>query len=156
TATVATTATVNSAYPIELVGLQGRPVLVAGAGRTAAAKIGGLLAAGARIHVIAPEISEDMTRWFFELERIERRRVRAEDVVDKALVIAATSDKNANRMLVKVARKIGVLVSAADDPESSDFLAPAVVRRGPVHFAIGTSGASPLLAAQLRRVLEAA
>jgi uroporphyrin-III C-methyltransferase/precorrin-2 dehydrogenase/sirohydrochlorin ferrochelatase len=143
-------------YPIELVGLCGRPVLIAGAGKSAAVKVPALIAAGAKVHVVAPEISEEMTRWFFEIERIERRRVRAHDVLGKALVIAATNDRDTNKMLVGEARTQGVLASAVDDLLVSDFFSPAIVRRGPVHFAIGTSGTSPLLAGQLRRVLDVA
>lgn len=143
-------------YPIQLVKLERKRVLVAGAGTVAAGKIQGLLEVGARIHVVAPEIGEAFAPWLPRLDRFDRRAARPEDVDGAALVIAATSDRRTNRMLAEAAEARGLLVNAVDDPEACTFYAPAVVRRGPVTIAISTDGASPLLAAQLRRVLEAA
>lgn len=44
-------------YPLSL-DLSGRAVLVVGAGRVAARKVGPLLAAGAQVTVVAPDVSE--------------------------------------------------------------------------------------------------
>jgi precorrin-2 dehydrogenase/sirohydrochlorin ferrochelatase len=48
-----------------------------------------------------------------------------------------------------------VWLNVVDVPESSTFFAPAVVARGDLQIAVGTGGASPGLAARLRRDLEA-
>jgi precorrin-2 dehydrogenase/sirohydrochlorin ferrochelatase len=42
----------------------------------------------------------------------------------------------------------------ADQPELCSFIAPAVISRGALKIAISTGGASPALAARLRRELE--
>ena len=47
-------------YPIQLVGLEGRRVLLAGGGKVAAEKIVPLIHAGAHVHLVSPEISEDI------------------------------------------------------------------------------------------------
>ena len=52
------------------------------------------------------------------------------------------------------ARRAGVLVSVVDAPRESDFIVPAVVRRGDLLIAISTSGRSPALAGHLRREME--
>ncbi|HET9949610.1 MAG TPA: uroporphyrinogen-III C-methyltransferase [Longimicrobiales bacterium] len=143
-------------YPIHLMGLEGRRVLLAGAGRVAAEKIVPLLHAGARVHLVAPEVSPEMAAWLPEVWRFDRRKVRDEDVAGAKVVVAATNDAAANRRIVEVARAQGILAQAADDKPYCDFYSPAVVRRGPVVLTISTDGGSPLLAAQLRRLLEAA
>jgi uroporphyrin-III C-methyltransferase/precorrin-2 dehydrogenase/sirohydrochlorin ferrochelatase len=48
-----------------------------------------------------------------------------------------------------------VLLNVVDVAPSCDWIAPAVVRRGPLQVAISTSGESPFLAAALRTRLEA-
>lgn len=143
-------------YPIQLVGLEGRRVLLAGGGPVAAEKIVPLLHAGARVHLVTPEISVEMEPWLGDVWRLERRPVRDEDVVGAKVVLAATDDPAVNRRLVDAARAHGILAQAADDKPYCDFYSPAVVRRGAVVMTISTDGGSPLLAGQLRRLLEAA
>ncbi len=53
------------------------------------------------------------------------------------------------------ARAAGALVNVVDRPELCDFNTPAIVDRGAVVAAIATGGAAPLLAAELRRDIEA-
>jgi precorrin-2 dehydrogenase / sirohydrochlorin ferrochelatase len=52
------------------------------------------------------------------------------------------------------ARRAGLWVSIVDDPETSDFVVPAVVRRGDFLLVISSGGASPALVAHLRRELD--
>ena len=143
-------------YPIQMVGLKGRRVLVVGGGKVAADKIAPLIHAGARVHLVALEISDDMQPWLPHVWKVERRRARLDDVEGARVVVAATDDLFTNRSLAVAAREHGILVNAADDPDYCDFYSPAVIRRGPVVITISTDGGSPLLAAQLRRLLEAA
>ncbi len=53
------------------------------------------------------------------------------------------------------ARVAGALVNVVDRPELCDFNTPAIVDRGAVVAAVATGGAAPLLAAELRREIEA-
>lgn len=142
-------------YPVQLAHLEGRRVLVAGGGPVAAGKLEGLLEAGVSVHLVAPEVSAECAAWLDRVDRFERRLVEARDVEGTALVIAATDDRETNRRLADAARARGILVNAVDDPAACTFFAPAVVRRGPVTISISTDGASPLLAARLRRLFEA-
>jgi uroporphyrin-III C-methyltransferase/precorrin-2 dehydrogenase/sirohydrochlorin ferrochelatase len=97
-----------------------------------------------------------MEAWLPRIWRVERRPVDVSDVPGAKVVVAATSDSEVNRRLVDTARAHGILAQAADDKPYCDFYSPAVVRRGPVVMTISTDGGSPLLAGQLRRLLEAA
>jgi len=143
-------------YPIHLVTLEGERVLLAGGGPVAAEKVVPLIHAGAKVHVVTPEVSPELERWLDRVWRLDRREVTEADVEGAKVVVAATSDNEVNRRLVVAARALGILAQAADDKPYCDFYSPAVVRRGPVVMTISTDGGSPLLAGQLRRLLEAA
>ena len=54
-----------------------------------------------------------------------------------------------------MARAAGVPVNAVDRQELCDFITPAIVDRDPVVVAIGTEGAAPVLARQIKARLEA-
>jgi len=143
-------------YPIQLVGLEGQRVLLAGGGPVAAEKVVPLIHAGAHVHLVTPEVSPEMEEWLPKVWRFDRREVRDEDVPGARVVVGATDDGAVNARLVHVARGLGILAQAADDKPNCDFYSPAVVRRGPVVMTISTDGGSPMLAGQLRRALEAA
>jgi len=53
------------------------------------------------------------------------------------------------------ARAAGALVNVVDRPELCDFNTPAVIDRGAVVAAVGTTGAAPMLASLLRNDIEA-
>jgi len=140
------------------VDLTDRTCLVVGAGRVAARKIALLLEVEARVRVIAPRIGPDTERLLeaagSRLE-IERRGYRSSDLDGVAIAFAATDDPELHVTLARDARERGVWLNVVDEPESCSFLMPAIARRGPVTVAIGTSGASPALAARIRDELGA-
>jgi siroheme synthase-like protein len=137
-------------YPIFL-SLKDRPVLVVGAGKVALRKTRGLLDAGARVTVVAPE-------WEREFEslpvRLVPRRFRASDLGSNLLVFAATDDRLANHRIGVAAKGRGIFANIADSAEECDFVVPARVERGAVQIAIATGGENPRLSAELRRKLD--
>jgi precorrin-2 dehydrogenase len=137
-------------YPVFL-DLKDRPVLVVGAGPVALRKTRGLLDAGARVTVVAPDVLPD----FDELPvRVHRRPFRAADLAAAVLVFAATGDRQVNHRIGIAAKGRGVFANIADSAEECDFVVPARVERGDVHIAISTGGVSPRLSADLRRKLD--
>jgi siroheme synthase-like protein len=138
-------------YPVGLV-VAGRPVLVVGGGRVAARKVGDLVACGARVTVVAPEVVPALA------ERpevtVERRPYRTGEAAGYRLVVTATGDRAVDQQVYDDAEAAGVWVNSADDPERCTFTLPAVVRRDPVVVAIATGGHSPALATWLRRRLS--
>jgi uroporphyrin-III C-methyltransferase/precorrin-2 dehydrogenase/sirohydrochlorin ferrochelatase len=141
-------------YPVHLARLEGRRVLLAGGGRVAAGKISALLDAGASVHVVAERFEPPIER-FLPLVRAEERRVEPRDLDGAYLAILATDDRDTNRRLAEHARSLGVLVNTVDDASACDFYAPAIVRRGDVTLSVSTDGNAPLVAGQIRRLLEA-
>jgi siroheme synthase-like protein len=137
-------------YPVFL-NLRDRPVLVVGAGKVGLRKAKGLLDAGARVLVVAPE-------WDREFEdlpvKLIQRRFRASDLNGCALVFAATNDRLVNHRIGIAAKGKGVFANVADSAAECDFIVPARVERSGVHIAVSTGGVNPRLAASLREKLE--
>lgn len=140
-------------YPIVL-RLRDRRVLVVGGGTVAARKAAGLLAAGARVVAVSPVFSPAFRRLgrSGDLACI-RRRYAARDLAGMALVVAATDDAAVNARVSADARRAGVFTNIVDAPGASDFIVPAILRRGNLLIAVSTGGASPGVAGHLRRVL---
>src|SRR5438309_11606302 len=72
--------------------LSARPCLVVGAGTIAESKIAGLLEAGGRVRVVAPEATPQVRSWA-QANAIEwrQRPFHADDLKGMFLVVAATS-----------------------------------------------------------------
>jgi len=70
------------------------------------------------------------------------------------LVFIASYDVAFAAAAAAAARQAGAPLNVADHPELSDFHTPAIVDRGPVVAAIGTTGAAPLMASLLRAEVE--
>jgi len=141
-------------YPVAL-DLRARPCLMVGGGPVAAAKVEGLLAAGARVTVVSPALSERLASWATAGRIAYRQREYiASDLDGHQLVFTATDRRDVTLSVARDARQRGVWVNAADDPENCDFLLPSVLRRGRLQVAVSTGGASPALAARVRRDLE--
>ena len=139
-------------YPAGLV-LAGRACLVVGGGDVAAAKVEGLRACGAKVHVVATQVGDalrarnDVT-W-------EERPYRRGEVAAYRLVVAATGSPDVNRAVYEDGEAHGVWVNSADDPGNCSVVLPAVLRRGDLTIAVSTAGRSPAVASWLRRRLEA-
>lgn len=136
-------------YPIFL-DLQDQPCLVVGGGLIALRKVEGLLEAGARVRVVAPEILP-MPEGIESIARV----FEPSDLEGMRLVIAATDDRNVNAAVAQQARARGLFVNAVDDPIECSFILPALVRRGDLVLAISTGGQSPILARRIKEQLEA-
>ena len=145
---------VNSYYPVAL-DLLDRPCLVVGGGSVAEAKVEGLLAAGAQVTVVSPALSERLASWATAGRIAYRQREYiTSDLDGQQLVFSATDRRDVTLAVAADARQRGVWVNAADDPETCDFILPSVLRRGRLQVAVSTGGASPALAARVRRDLE--
>jgi uroporphyrin-III C-methyltransferase/precorrin-2 dehydrogenase/sirohydrochlorin ferrochelatase len=130
----------------------GRLVLVVGAGPVAASKIGPLVSAGAKVRVVAPEVSPTIETMQVE---VARRAFRASDLDGVWLVVAAATP-DVNQHVAAEARGRQVFVNAVDDPANASAYLGGVVRRAGVTFAISTDGRAPALAGLLREGLDAA
>jgi len=135
--------------------LEGRQVLVVGAGKVGAGKIAGLLDNGARVRVVAREATPAVRGWARDGRiELELRSFSVADLDGAFIAIVATASRDLNEFVYREAQTRGVLCNVVDVPEYCDFFYPAVVRRGDLQIAISTSGQSPSLAQKLRQQLE--
>ena len=137
------------------VDLNGKKVLTAGGGRIALRRVRTLLRFGARIHVTAPDLCEELA----ELEdqgRItaDRREYRMGDAEGYDLVLAATNSRAVNRMIWEECRGRGVTVNVADDKSLCDFYFPSVVMTDDVVIGINSGGTDPGKVKETRREIE--
>jgi precorrin-2 dehydrogenase / sirohydrochlorin ferrochelatase len=145
---------VKNLFPM-FVKLEGRHVLVVGAGRVAEPKIRGLLSTGAQIRVVAQEGNDVVRRWGLGKQIVlEERGFILSDLDDVFLVVVATSSREVNELIFLEAQSRRILCNVVDVPEQCDFYYPAVVQRGDLQIAISTSGQSPSLAQKIRQQLE--
>ncbi|ABO50682.1 precorrin-2 dehydrogenase [Desulforamulus reducens MI-1] len=118
-------------------------------------KIHALLECGASVRVVSPKVTPLIKEWSDEgrLE-LRQRHYQTFDLEGSFLVFAATNSSRVNHRVTEDCRKGHLAVNIADDPSNSNFFVPSVIRRGKLSIAVSTSGASPLLAAKIRRQLE--
>ncbi|MGZ8763295.1 MAG: precorrin-2 dehydrogenase/sirohydrochlorin ferrochelatase family protein, partial [Acidimicrobiia bacterium] len=137
-------------YPVNLV-VRDRRCVVVGAGRIAARKIEGLFTAGARVHVVAPELGDDVRAWVDAgTVTVSERAFEAGDLDDAWLATTATGVPAVDRAVFEAGEARHVWVNSADDPANCSFTLMSVVRQGDLVVAIGSNGRSPALATYLR------
>jgi uroporphyrin-III C-methyltransferase/precorrin-2 dehydrogenase/sirohydrochlorin ferrochelatase len=136
--------------------IKNRPVLLVGGGTVATRKARALLAAGARLTVVAPDLDEALAARAAAGEiRYLARRFSAGDVEGHWLVVSAANSAEVNRDVASAAEAARVFCNAVDDLEHCSYIVPAVVDRSPLLVAISSAGNAPVLARQIRARLEA-
>ena len=144
----------TSLFPMFLK-LEGKQILVVGAGKIGEPKIGGLLETGARIRVVSLDASPAVREWARAGKiELEVRAFLAEDLDGAFLAIVATNSRTLDERVYREAQRRGVLCNVVDVPELCDFFYPAIVRRGDLQIAVSTAGQSPSLAQKIRQQLE--
>jgi uroporphyrin-III C-methyltransferase/precorrin-2 dehydrogenase/sirohydrochlorin ferrochelatase len=135
--------------------IKDKPCLVVGGGGIATRKVFLLIRAGARVTVVAPQLTHELEekKQQGQLQHLERE-FEAADIKHQSVVIAATDNEAVNREVSELARQMNIPVNVVDAPELCSFTMPSIVDRSPVQIAISTGGASPVLARLLRAKLE--
>lgn len=135
--------------------LNNRPVLLVGAGHVAARKAEDLLRAGARLRVVARELSPVFQDWLAAGRITYLGAAFAEDCLDGVfLVVAATSDGELNARVFAAAEAAGKLCNVVDTPHCCSYIVPAVIDRAPLQVAISSAGTAPVLARHWRQQIE--
>ena len=141
-------------YPVHLL-LSGADCLVVGGGGVSTRRVKGLLEAGAKVTVVAPQLSPEL-RILMDSGTIAvlEHPYSTDTLPGMILVIAATNSGRVNADVVADCKERGILVCRADAPELGNFMTPAVVRRGDLCFSVSTGGNQPSLTARIVAALE--
>ena len=131
-------------------------VILVGSGEPARGKLRLLRAAGAHVRWFSRDV--DVAEEMLTLPGRGRLEISFGDPLkadwaDAVAVVSAAGDALDLQIAVR-ARRCRIPVNVVDRPELSTFIFPAVVDRGEVVVAIGTGGASPVLARRLRELIE--
>ncbi len=136
------------AYPLAL-DLAGRRVVVVGGGRVALRRAAAMLAAGALVRVIAPQVIAELAG--LDVTILERR-YQDGDLAGAWLAHAATDDADANGAVAAEAERRRIWCIRADDADASSAWVPAATRHGDISVAV-TAGGDPRRAQRLRAAI---
>ncbi|MCL2154817.1 MAG: bifunctional precorrin-2 dehydrogenase/sirohydrochlorin ferrochelatase [Leptospirales bacterium] len=143
-------------YPIML-NMSGQQAVIIGGGDVALRKLSDLTLAGANIKIISPEFNDEIIKvseLFKDRITLIKRKYKKNDLDSALLVFSATNDSDVNREIFNEAKEKNILINAVDDPPNCSFYIPSFIRRGDLILSVSTSGASPAMAARLRREME--
>ena len=131
-----------------------RSALVVGGGPVAARKARTLLQSGAKVQVVAPELSAELAALVLSGAITSRIGCyQPGDLTEYFLVVAATDDADVNSAIASDAHAKGILVAVADAPARGDCSFPAVLRRGNLEISVSTAGACPAFAVHIRDLI---
>ena len=124
--------------------------VVAGNGEAAEAKVRLLESAGARVRWFAAPNNGHAT--LGQVEVLARTPLES-DLGGAIAVISAAGDP-LDGQLYEWAKARSIPVNVVDRPELCTFITPAIIDRGEVVVAVGTSGSAPVLARRIREQIE--
>jgi uroporphyrin-III C-methyltransferase/precorrin-2 dehydrogenase/sirohydrochlorin ferrochelatase len=134
--------------------LQSGPVLLVGAGDLARAKLRLLASAGACVRWYATDGHHDLSGVDAARIEIAQGDPLAADLTGVIAILCAGAGDIGVAMSAR-AKSVGLPVNVMDDLAHSTFIFPAIVDRGDVVVAVGTGGASPVVARRVREKIEA-
>lgn len=135
-----------------VLGLYNQPVVVIGAGAVAASKIRLLLAEGARVTVISPDVLVPLPP---EVQLLQREYAEG-DLAGFRLAVVAVGVASVNARIRAEADERGTWLNVVDNPALCDFYFTAVHRDGDLVVSVSTQGAAPALAQLVRDHVAAA
>lgn len=152
-----------SYFPM-FIDIEGKHILVVGAGKIALRRVQTLLQFCARIKVIAKEIPKEQKEAFHLLVSegkivLEEKAFEESDLTEALfLVLAATNVKKLNHEICMLCRKRKILANTATDRTDCDFYFPAVAVQEELVVGITGDGSDHRkvaeTAARIRKVLE--
>jgi uroporphyrin-III C-methyltransferase / precorrin-2 dehydrogenase / sirohydrochlorin ferrochelatase len=133
-------------------------VALVGAGPAARNKLRLLRAAGAHVRWYADavdgaerELQANASPGRLDIALADPRHANFQEFT----VVVAAAGRSLDDEIAALARAHRIPVNVVDRPDLSTFIFPAIIDRGEVVVAIGTGGASPVLARRLRERIEA-
>lgn len=144
--------------------LKGRRIVVVGGGEIALRKVRLVQEASALITIIAKDFCPDLLEMAakdkasgcngLELITAGYEHQHLLQYPDTVMVIAATNDRDLNRLVSEHAQAANMLSNVVDDPGFSTVIFSSIVDRSPIQVAISSGGDAPVLVRLLRTRFE--
>ena len=129
-----------------MINLQGKRVIVVGGGNIASRRADTLLRCGAEVIAVSPEFCDEFPK---DTHRVTREFLPEDIAGDVSLVVAATNNRETNRLIHDTAKALHIPVNVADSQEECDFFFPSLINCGNVAVSVCTAGLSPELTRSL-------
>ena len=139
--------------------LNGKTVIVVGAGNEALKRIKLLQNEGCKIIVIGEKPNSEITKLSKTKKIIFKKTKITSSLFLKTykpfLVIASTTDSSLNQKLIETAKKMKILAYASDSPDSSDISYLSLIDiKKTIKIGISTNGGSPIMAKKIKLNVE--
>ena len=135
-----------------MIDLQDKDVLIVGGGNVAFRRADTLLRCGANIIMIAPEIK---SLKYKDTCIIFRRKFCEEDITPNlSLVIAATNNREVNKLVHDTAKTKGIPVNVCDAQNECDFFFPSLINKDNIAASVCSAGVSSSLTHKLSNKLR--
>jgi precorrin-2 dehydrogenase/sirohydrochlorin ferrochelatase len=116
-----------------------KKILFVGGGKIALHKIQTIEQYTRNITIVAPEIIDELRgRGFAEIVK----SYEPSDLDGFFLVYASTNDNAVNRRVKDDAAARGIMVNVVDNRELSDFISPAIIKKGEMTIAVSSNGSN--------------
>ena len=140
-------------YPIQL-HIQSKSCTVIGGGKVALRKVKSLLQAGAKITLVAPQVTPELLDYAKNgLITLLQRNFIPGDTKGAFLVIAATDNASVNEAIAIEAASHNQLVNVSSNPDLGNFTVPGTLQKGNLVFTVATGG-TPALTKLITRELH--
>jgi precorrin-2 dehydrogenase / sirohydrochlorin ferrochelatase len=117
-----------------------KKILLIGGGRIALQKIEILSRYARNIHVLAPDILDEIKS--LRVIRIIQKEYHADDLEGAFLVYACTNISSLNEHVRNDCASRGILINVVDNPALCDFVTPAVYKRDNLSVAVTSNSES--------------
>ena len=139
--------------------LNGKTVIIAGAGNEALKRIKLLESENCKVIVIGEKPHSEIVKLTkqkkIKLQKTKLTSTRFLKKYKPFLVIASTSDMLLNQKITDSAKKMKILAYASDSPESSDISYLSLINiKKTIKVAISTGGSSPIMAKKIKSKTE--
>ena len=131
--------------------IAGKKILLVGGGKVACQKIRRLRPFTKNLTVVSRKISGGVKKTGVKCVQKSYSPACLKNVF---LVYACTDDPTLNRRIKSDAQRRGILVNVVDNPSVSDFISPAVYRKGMMTVAVSSDGRSARRSVHLRDRIE--
>ena len=139
--------------------LNGKTVIVVGAGNEALKRIKLLQNEGCKIIVIGEKPNSEITN-LSKTKKIIFKKIKITSSLflktyKPFLVIASTTDSSLNQKIIETAKKMKILAYASDSPDSSDISYLSLIDiKKTIKIGISTNGGSPIMAKKIKLNVE--